>query len=88
MGERGFDTSNVKKETKLQRMRAQKGMTQKELALKSKISVRTLQCYEQRTRAIDTARLSTLCDLSNALDCRIGDILESQNLIKKHNECK
>lgn len=74
--------------TKLKKLRVRSNLTQSELAKASGISKRTLECYEQGTRQIDGARLETLCDLANALDCKIGDILESDSLIEKHNATK
>ena len=76
------------KETKLQKLRVAKGYSQSELAEASGVPKRTIQCYEQETRPIDGARLPYLCDLSIALDCKIEDILESEELIEKFKEVK
>lgn len=75
-------------QTSLQKVRLKKGLSQKKLAEKSGVSVRTIECYEQRSRPIDGARLETLCELSKALGCKIVDILESQELIEKFNATK
>ena len=75
-------------QTNLQKARRKKGLSQKKLAELSGISARTIECYEQRARPIDGARLETLCELSNALDCKIVEILESQELIDKFNATK
>lgn len=71
-------------QTNLKKARRKKGLSQKELAERSGISTRTIECYEQRARPIDGARLDTLCELSKALDCKIADILESQDLKAKY----
>lgn len=91
MGERGITPEQAKKireakgieETKLQKLRVKKGLSQGELAAVSNVKKRSIQCYEQETRSIDNARLETLCDLSIALDCKIEDLLESKELITK-----
>lgn len=70
-------------ETKLQKMRIRKNYSQKQLAVASGVTMRSVQCYEQRTRDIDGARLETLCDLCIALDCKLEDILESELAIDK-----
>ena len=70
-------------DTKLQKVRLKKGFSQKQLSVVSGVSVRSIQCYEQETRPIDSARLDTLCNLCLALDCRIEDILESKDMIAK-----
>ncbi len=74
--------------TKLQAARQKKGYTQKQLAVVTDISVRTIQCYERKARDIDGAGLETLCDLSIALDCKIEDIIESEELIEKFRLAK
>ena len=70
-------------ETKLQKLRIQKGFSQSELAAASNVKKRAIQCYEQELRPIDHARLETLCDLSIALECKIEELLESETLIEK-----
>lgn len=76
------------KETKLQKLRVKRNLSQSELAEMTGISIRTLQCYEQQARPIDGARLKTLCDLSNVLGCKIEDILESKELINEYKLVK
>lgn len=64
----------------LHEMRLKCGLSQSQLANKSGLSVRTLQAYEQGLRNIDEARLKTLINLSLALDCKISDIIKSEEL--------
>lgn len=78
----------MEQKTKLQQQRLKKRLSQSGLSGASGIKLRTLQHYEQRTRPIDSSHLETLCDLANALDCRIEDILESEELIKKYRKVK
>lgn len=75
-------------DTKLQQARLKKGYSQNQLSVVSGIARRTIQCYEQRERAIDSAHLETLCALCLALDCKIEDILESKDLIEKFKMVK
>lgn len=66
----------------LKLMRQKKGLSQSQLANVSGISVRTLQCYEQGSRNINLANLSTLVSLARALDCKVTDILTNEELIE------
>ena len=75
-------------ETKLQKIRVQRGLSQNQLAAKSGVTRRSIQCYEQQFRDIDGARLSTLCALCSVLDCNIEDILENEELIEKYKKVK
>lgn len=70
-------------ETKLQTARVKKGLSQKQLSVVSGVTLRAIQCYEQRTRSIDNAHIETLCDLCLALDCRLEDLIESKTVIDK-----
>lgn len=69
--------------TKLKAMRIKRGLSQKELSIKSGVPFRSLQTYEQRKKNIEGAKLDTLCDLALSLDCNIEDIIERKDLIKK-----
>lgn len=68
---------------KLQSIRKSKKMSCKRLAEKSGVPMRSIQYYEMRPDTFDGAKLSTLLKLSEALDCKIYDILESDELIEK-----
>ena len=63
-------------ETNLKRLRRQAGLTQRELAEKSGISLRTIQQYEQRKKNINKAQIDTLIPLSKALYCDVRELLE------------
>ena len=65
-----------REETNLKRLRRQAGLTQRELAEKSGISLRTIQQYEQRKKNINKAQIDTLIPLSKALYCDVRDLLE------------
>ena len=69
---------------KLQKLRVAKGLSQKDLSVISGVTLRAIQCYEQRTRNIDNARISALCALAISLDCQIADILEDKMLIDRY----
>lgn len=68
-------------ETKMQKVRVEKGLSQRELAARVGVSVKTIQFYEQRRRSIDSARLHTICKITDALGCKVVDIIESKELI-------
>ena len=63
-------------ETNLKRFRHLSSLSQRELAEKSGISLRTIQQYEQRRKNINKAQINTLMPLSNALYCEVRDLLE------------
>ena len=69
--------------TKLQEMRQKNNLSQSKLAELSGVKIRMIQQYEINARNIDGAKLETLCDLAAALNCKIYDILENDDLIKK-----
>ncbi len=52
------------------------GYSQKELAERSGVNLRTLQQYEQKTKEIDRASVQTVKALADVLGCRMEDILE------------
>ena len=53
------------------------GLTQKELAEKSGVNLRTLQQYELKAKDINKAATTTLLALSKTLGCKIEDLLEN-----------
>lgn len=69
--------------TKLQEARVKRGISQGELADATGVPKKTIQGYEQKRLHIDSAKLNTLCDISLALNCKVEDILESEELIEK-----
>lgn len=62
--------------TNLQRRRKDIGLSQKALAERSGVSLRTLQQYEARARDINKASAAILMAIAKALGCQIEDILE------------
>jgi transcriptional regulator with XRE-family HTH domain len=62
--------------TKLKQVRSTKGITQKELAEKTEISLRTLQHYEQGSKDLTTAAAITVWKIAKALDCNIEDLID------------
>lgn len=69
--------SLVHVETRLKRIREAAGLSQNDLAVKSGVSLRSIQMYEQRNNDIDKAQAHTLYKLSVALGCDIEDLLET-----------
>ncbi|MFG6372858.1 MAG: helix-turn-helix transcriptional regulator [Oscillospiraceae bacterium] len=62
--------------SKLQQQRKQCGYSQKELAEKSSVNLRTLQQYELKTKDISKASVQTVLALANVLGCRAEDLVE------------
>lgn len=69
---------NNKKETNLKNLRKNAGLSQKELAYKSNVSLRNIQMYEQRHNDINKAQADILFKLSKTLCCNIEDLLETK----------
>ncbi len=63
--------------TNLKAVRQASGLSQKDLAVASGVSLRSIQMYEQRKNDIDKAQGQTLYKLAATLGCTIEDLLES-----------
>ena len=61
--------------TKLQKQRKKYGYSQRELAEKTGVNIRTLQQYELGTKDISKASVGSVRALANALGCSIEDII-------------
>ena len=62
--------------TKLQTVRKEVGLTQKELSEKSGVTLRMIQQYEQRAKDINKATASNLFAVAQVLGCKAEDLLE------------
>lgn len=62
--------------TKLKQRRTEAGITQKELADRTQLSLRTLQHYEQGSKDLTTAAAITVWKIAKALDCTIEDLID------------
>jgi len=62
--------------TRLQAQRKINGYSQRELAEKVGINLRTLQQYEIRAKDINKAAVVTILALAKALGCQMEDLLE------------
>lgn len=60
----------------LKRLRTEKHYSQGQLAYISKVNIRTIKAYEQRSRDINKASVDTLYKLATALGCSMEDLLE------------
>lgn len=65
-----------KNESNLKRIRKRNKMTQKELANKTDISIRTIQMIEQRHNSINNLKSISLFNLSRELNCSMEELLE------------
>lgn len=65
-----------KRPTKLQLQRKRYGCSQKELAERSGVNLRTLQQYELGTKDINKAALASVLSMANVLGCGVEDIIE------------
>lgn len=62
--------------TNLKTLRLKAGLSQSQLAEQSGVPVRTIQQYEQRQKNINKAQVEYLVRLSQALYCKISDLIE------------
>lgn len=62
--------------TKLQQQRKRCGYSQRELAEKSGVNLRTLQQYELKTKDISKASVQTVLALANVLGCRVEALMD------------
>ena len=62
--------------TKLQTIRKAIGLSQKELSVKSGVTLRMIQQYEQRAKDINKSTATNLFALAGALGCKAEDLLE------------
>lgn len=67
---------NKKEPTRLHTLRLASGYTQKELAEKSGVNLRTLQQYEIRGKDINKAASVNLMALAKVLGCHMEDLME------------
>ena len=72
--------------TRLQSQRKISGYSQRELAEKVGVNLRTLQQYEIRAKDINKAAGATLLALAKVLGCRVEDLLEYDNSEIEDNE--
>ena len=73
--------------TRLQAQRKISGYSQRELAEKVGVNLRTLQQYEIRAKDVNKAAGETLYALSKALGCRVEDLLEYDSSEIEDSEC-
>lgn len=64
--------------SKIKQIRKIRGLTQRQLSEQCNISIKTLQSYEQMTRDIKKANKNTILKICEVLNCKIGDIIESE----------
>ncbi len=62
--------------SKLQQQRKKFGYSQRELAQKAGINLRTLQQYELKTKNINKAAVQSILSLANVLGCSAEDLIE------------
>ena len=70
-------------DNKLKALRIKKGYSQHDLSVASGVTKRSIQYYEQHDHSINLAKLEAICDLCIALDCKIEDILEEDDVMRK-----
>lgn len=62
--------------TALEKARREAGLTRKKLSELSGVSIRSLECYEQKKNDINIANVKTVRALANAIGCPIEKILD------------
>ena len=70
----------------LQERRLELGMTQTELSEKSGVPLAVIRGFEQGARSVNRAQIDTLVNLCFALELRISEVLDDQDLKVKCKE--
>lgn len=70
-------------DSKLQRLRVKRRLTQKELSEMTGTSISQIMTFENKTRSIETTHLDRLLSFCIALHCQLEDILEDDDIIQK-----
>ena len=65
----------IKNETRLKRLSAYAGLTQKQLSVKSGVSQRMIEQYEQGRKNLSHASVATVISLADAIGCNVRDIV-------------
>lgn len=68
--------------TKLKALRVASGLAQLDVAVRAGLNLRTYQYYEQGNKPIEGAKLETLLKICLALNCKLDEIIEDQNLVE------
>lgn len=77
------------KNENLKRIRLAAGLSQSQLAAETGINIRMIQYYEQGVKDLNSAKLTTLLKLCNALKCSLSEIVtdpETLDLLEKYKE--
>lgn len=72
--------------TKLQAIRINRGLTQREISRLANVNYRTYQLYDQGAKKLDHARLDTILKICAVLDCDIEEIIEEPEWLSLYNE--
>lgn len=70
-----IQTTTAAMPSRLQAMRKKRGLTQKELADRSGVSLRCVQLYEQKQQDITTAEVRNILSLAKVLQCQVSDLI-------------
>ncbi len=76
----GYKVPHTIRVSNLKLIRIKKGMKQADLAAASGIPLKCIGNYEQLRRDINHARVDIVYHLASALDCKMEEILELENL--------
>ena len=86
--EKAMEVYTADSTSNLKAARVKKGLSQQELADILGVSRYVISSYERGYRDIDGMHLMTLCKIAQALDCRVGDILQGEEQIKLYKKYK
>lgn len=62
--------------TKLQNVRKEKGLTQRDLAIRSGVSLRMIQHYERGEFRFENVGVGVMLRLAVSLNCKLSDLLD------------
>lgn len=78
-----IDVKVTYKNDRLKELRKAAGLSQTQLGEITGLNFRTLQHYEQGTKDLNVAKLTTLLKLCNALGCSLRDIITDPDTIEQ-----
>lgn len=88
--EKGFKITEPKLDEaiNLRMLRMKAGWTREFLAKKSGVSVDTIENYEQGFNDINGIGLKSVIALAQALNCKISDIIEDEEMLKRYKRVR
>lgn len=79
---RPITITNTRKINKLKTLRVTARLSQAELSIKSGVPIKCIGNYEQGVRDLNRARVDIIYRLSEALNCSIYDLIDTEAILQ------